>query len=103
MRYRMKLHAEEGQVYYFDGFKHIHDDPGFDIWKDTTTLFITVFEGEDKEAPVLGKGILKIRVNDFRKQMTTLESTGVNGRADKLKSQAKFVKLFSENIVDIYI
>jgi cholesterol oxidase len=103
MRYRMKLHAEEGQVYYFDGFKHIHDDPGFDIWKDTTTLFITVFDGEDKEAPVLGKGILKIRVNDFRKQMTTLESTGVNGRADKLKSQAKFVKLFSENIVDIYI
>lgn len=103
MRYRMKLHAEEGDIYYFNGFKHIHDDPGFDIWKDTTTLFITIHKGESEEAPVWGRGILKIRPNDFRKQMTTLETIGAKGKAEQLKYQAKFVKLFSENIVDIYI
>jgi cholesterol oxidase len=103
MRYRMKMNSEEEEVYYLDGFKKIHDDPGFDIWEDTTTLFITIHKGENKDAPVFGKGMLKIRPNDLRKQMTTLEATGVKGLANKLKYKAKFVKLFSENIVDIYI
>jgi cholesterol oxidase len=37
MGYRMQLTAEDGQRYFFDGFKMIHDDPGFDLWSDTTT------------------------------------------------------------------
>jgi cholesterol oxidase len=103
MRYRMKLRSEEGQSYYFEGHKKIHDDPGFDIWEDTTTLFITVHKGEDQSAPVLGKGILKIKPDDFRKQIGTVEVSGVSRNLDKLKYQGKFLKFFSENIVDVYI
>jgi len=103
MRYRMKLHAEEGKQYYFNGFKHIHDDPKFDVWEDTTTLFITVHDGANEHAPVLGKGILKIKADDFRKQMTTVEVTGVSRNKDKLKYQAKFLKFFAENIRNVYL
>ncbi|MCX7596249.1 MAG: GMC family oxidoreductase, partial [Fischerella sp.] len=61
MRYRMYMSAETGQIYYFEGFKQIHDHPGFDMWSDTTTLYITVYEGDSRNNPVLGKGILKIQ------------------------------------------
>lgn len=103
MRYRMKLRSEEGKSYYFEGYKTIHDDPGFDIWEDTTTLFITVYEGPNNEAPVWGKGMLKIKPDDFRKQIGTVKVTGVSRNVEKLKYQGKFLKFFSENIVDVYI
>ena len=50
----------------------IRDDKGFDMWKDTCTLYITVHEGNDETSPVLGKGILVIKTADFAKQMTTM-------------------------------
>ncbi|MFH5832695.1 GMC family oxidoreductase N-terminal domain-containing protein [Halalkalibaculum sp. DA384] len=103
MRYRMKLRSEEGETYYFEGHKTIHDDPGFDIWKDTTTLFITVYDGPDAEAPVWGKGMLRIKPDDFRKQIGTVQVTGVSRNIEKLKYQGKFLKFFSEHIVDVYL
>lgn len=103
MRYRMKLHAEEGEEYFFSGYKYLHDEPGFDVWQDTTTLFITVHDGGSEQAPVLGKGILTIKPDDFRKQITTVKVTGTDQTIDKLKYQGKFLKFFSENIADVYL
>ena len=54
MRYRMKLSSQDGDHYYFYGYKVIHDDPGIDVWSDTTTLYITVYEGKDDQGPVAG-------------------------------------------------
>jgi len=30
------------------------------VWHDTSTLYITIYDGEDDKAPVLGKGIMHI-------------------------------------------
>src|SRR5688500_12144760 len=75
MRYRMKLSSVEGREYFFDGFKLVHDDPGIDAWADTTTLYITVHDGESDAGEVVGKGILRIRPQDFARQMTTMQVT----------------------------
>jgi len=103
MRYRMKLNSEEGKEFYFNGYKLIRDDPGFDVWEDTTTLFITIHDGDTDMAPVLGKGILKIKPDDFRKQMTTMKVPGAKGFEDELKYRTLFLKFFAENIVDVYV
>lgn len=45
MCYSMYMTAEKGQIYYFEGFKKIHDDPGFDVWLTlplSTLLFMKV-------------------------------------------------------------
>jgi cholesterol oxidase len=103
MKYNMKLNSEEGESYYFEGYKVIHDDPGFDLWADTTTLFVTLYAGESPNAPVLGKGILRIKPDDFRKQIGTVKITGTDKKMDQLKYKSKFIKFFSENIVDVYL
>ena len=46
MLYSMPLVADDGRRFHLDGFKQIHDDDGLDLWSDTTTLFVTVHEGE---------------------------------------------------------
>ena len=48
MWYRMRLQSVDGRHFYFEGFKEIHDDPGFDAWSDTTTLYITIWSGEHR-------------------------------------------------------
>jgi cholesterol oxidase len=99
MRYRMKLTSPEGRVFAFEGFKLVHDDKGlFDPWTDTTTLFITVTEGEE----TAGKGILKIATADFVRQMRTMEVTGARGIRERLAGQARFARYFAGSMVDVY-
>lgn len=99
MRYRMKLTSAEGRVFSFDGFKLVHDDKGlFDPWTDTTTLFITVTEGEE----VVGKGILRIATKDFVHQLRTMEVTGARGLRQRLAGQARFARYFAGSMADVY-
>ncbi len=102
MRYRMRLSSEEGRVYYFEGFKVIRDDPGLDLWSDTTTLYITVHDGEDKNAAVLGKGMLIIRPTDFMKQMTTMKVLNAESATERLEYTTKFGALFAGALFDTY-
>ncbi|UII19336.1 GMC family oxidoreductase N-terminal domain-containing protein [Fulvivirga ligni] len=99
MLYTADLISSEGKKYKFKGFKDIHDDKGFDVWKDTTTLFIDVFEDE----AVIGKGKLKIEIMDFKKQLTTLRALHTNSTAEALKAQLTFGKFFAGNVYESYI
>ena len=84
------------------GLMIIHDDPGFDLWDDTTTLFITVYDGESDDSPVLGMGILKIEINDFRSQMTTMQANNASNVGQQLEAQARFGRFFAGQLWDTY-
>ncbi|MBI3797519.1 MAG: GMC family oxidoreductase, partial [Deltaproteobacteria bacterium] len=90
MCYRMQLVAEDGAHYFFEGFKLIHDDPGFDLWADTTTLYVTVHRGDSAVDPVVGKGILTIATKDFARQLTTIQVTNAANLTDRLKALGRF-------------
>jgi cholesterol oxidase len=103
MRYAATLTTEEGRAYSFEGFKRAHDDPGlFDPWTDTTTLFVTVRDGEGADAPIAGRGILRIATIDFAKQMRTMEVTGAPNRRSRLAAQARFGRYFAGSLLDVY-
>jgi cholesterol oxidase len=102
MQYKMKISSVEGKIYYFYGFKVIHDDPGVDSWSDTTTLYITVYEGENEQGRVLGKGILRIPIASFMRQMTTMQVTNAKGLAERWQAMLKFGRFFGGQLVDTY-
>jgi len=103
MRYHLHMTSEAGQSYYFEGFKQIHDDLGFDLWADTTTLYITVYAGDSSNSPILGKGILKIQPVDFIKQMTTFKVTNASSSAERLQAIDRFSRFFAGTLSEIYI
>jgi cholesterol oxidase len=103
MKYRMVMHSEEGKSFYFYGYKMVRDDKGFDMWKDTCTLFITVHETGDETSPVLGKGIIVIETADFVKQMTTMKVLHAGSEMEKLKIMTQFGKYFSGSLYEIYL
>jgi len=105
MRYRMKLRSTEGKPYFFYGFKVIHDDPEFDvweIWKDNTTLYITLYDGESQQSPILGQGILVIHRRDFLRLLKTVKVTNATSSKQKLEALARFGHFFVGVLSDIY-
>lgn len=102
MRYRMRLTDEAGRQYWFEGFKVINDARGFDAWSDTTTLYVTLHDGPDGSAPILGKGILHISPGDFLRQLTTMRATDASDRKEQIEATAKFGKFFAGTLFDVY-
>ncbi len=102
MRYRMRLSSAEGKTYFFDGYKLIHDDPGIDQWVDTTTLYITVYEGESDAGDPIGKGILRIRPMDFMRQMTTMQITNAPNAKARLAATGRYAAYFTGSLKDVY-
>ena len=85
MRYRLWFHDRAGMPLTMYGFKVVRDDPGLDVWSDTSTLYITIMKGhvppgengaDDGTGDVIGAGILRILAADFARQMTTFKGSG---------------------------
>jgi cholesterol oxidase len=102
MRYRMRLSSAEGKTYFFDGYKLIHDDAGIDQWADTTTLYITVYEGESDAGDPVGKGILRIKPQDFVRQMTTMQVTNAPDAKARLAATGRYAAYFTGSLRDVY-
>jgi cholesterol oxidase len=102
MRYAMTMTADNGATFYMYGFKQIHDDRRADMWNDTTTLFVTVYDGADDRAPVWGKGVLHILPQDFAVQMTTMQITNAANYWQRLEATARFGRFFAGTVYDTY-
>lgn len=81
MLYRLHLRDPGGNPLTLVGHKEVHDDPGLDVWSDTSTLYVRVLAGHvpedgDDGAAVLGAGVLVILTADFVRQLTTFRASG---------------------------
>ena len=77
MTYRLYFRDGEGKPVTLSGYKQVQDKPGFNVWKDTTTLFTNLFDGhiqhaQESAAPVKAAGIIHITPLDFAKELTTV-------------------------------
>ncbi|MCT9868930.1 GMC oxidoreductase [Paenarthrobacter aurescens] len=109
MLYRLWLRDPGGTPFTFTGHKLIHNEAGFDLWPDTTTLYATILRGHvppdagprDAGAAhegVVGAGILYIRPVDFAKQLTTFRAEGPSPAAGLVT----FAKLFGRELWQVY-
>lgn len=96
MEYRLGF-DHDGKSYYLVGKKHVHDDPGFDVWKDTTTLFTVVHEGSDESGAVVGAGVLSLGVVALTRMMSTMRPHGGG-----LEPMVKFGKVFLGSLWEAY-
>ncbi|MGH9023020.1 MAG: GMC family oxidoreductase, partial [Acidimicrobiia bacterium] len=104
MRYRLLFSDGDGAPLTLQGLKTIRDDPGFDVWSDTTTLYTRILEGHvppGADAEVRAAGILRIHMRDFLRQLTTFRAHGPTLAAEA-KAVAAFGRLFVGELWDIY-
>jgi cholesterol oxidase len=101
MTYRVKLTAGNGRTWFMEGYKRVRDDPGMDLWEDTTTLFITV-RTRDHAGPVLARGVLKIAPEDFLRQLTTMQAVNAATTGEELGALGRFGRFFAGTLFDTY-
>lgn len=102
MRYRARMTAQDGKTYLLDGFKRVPVHPFWYAWPDTTTLYLTVYEGESADNPVWGRGILRILPADFAREMTTLQILNAPTHTAALEGKARFLSFFAGTLLDAY-
>ncbi|WP_327413822.1 FAD-dependent oxidoreductase [Streptomyces sp. NBC_01233] len=103
MLYRLHLRDPGGNPLTLVGHKEVHDDPGIDVWRDTSTLYFRLLAGHvvpagDETAPVLGAGIVVILVDDFVRQLTTFRAVGPHPR----RALESFGRLFLGELWSVY-
>jgi hypothetical protein len=86
--------------YLLRGEKHIQDDPGFDVWKDMTTLYAELLDlssaGGDQPIAV---GILRIGPLSALRMLFTFRGAGVRGTAS---AALRFFLFASRELRDTY-
>ena len=102
IRYRTRLTADDGRTYFLDGEKHIHDDPGFDLLSDNTTLFVTLHEGENESGPILGRGIARIGTLDVLRLVRSLHVRNAPDGATRRAAFLRFARFYAGTIWDTY-
>jgi predicted patatin/cPLA2 family phospholipase len=115
MLYRLFFRDRGGQPLTLSGFKDIKDDPGMDLWHDTTTLFTRLLKGyvnageeevaqgdpQQYQQMVVASGIIIIQFFDFLQQLTTFRVEGPT-LSDRASAIARFGRLFMGKLWDVY-
>ena len=106
MLYRLYFADSVGNPLTLAGFKDVKDDPGFDSWSDTSTLYTRILRGHvppegDAAAEVAASGIINIYLQDFARQLTTFRAHGPS-KAAEAKALADFGRLFVGKLWDLY-
>jgi cholesterol oxidase len=91
MVYRAYFCAPSGETFYLRGLKIIKPGPPINAWPDTTTLYATIWRGDQ----VVGRGVLHIRPTDFLRQLTTFHVTNAPSFAKRLGALIDYVKFFA--------
>lgn len=106
MLYRLYFTDIAGHPLTLSGVKEVHDGPGFDVWSDTSTLYVTLLAGHvdaghDADARVVAAGVLRILKADFARQLTTFRTAGPDAAA-RAAGLAAFGRLFLGELWAVY-
>ena len=103
MLYRLMFENGRGEPLTMSGYKVIRDDPGFDVWRDTTTLHVRLLAGhvrtaEEAAAEVVGAGVLHISPFAFGQLLRSMQTGGPHG----LRTRTRFMERFLATLWDVY-
>jgi len=78
-RYHLLFRTTSGRLLTLSGVKFVDDDGVIHIWRDTTTLFTKIFEGdvargEEDRATTLAAGVLRLHFFAFFKMLVLVRS-----------------------------
>jgi hypothetical protein len=98
MRYELTLEDPAGRGYELTGFKLLENDPGYDSWSDSTTLFVEIRHA----AEAVAIGILRISPVAFLRELTTFCGTG-GSRGDRVRAVLRYQKYFAASMARTYL
>jgi uncharacterized protein (DUF362 family) len=106
MVYRVLFTTANGQRWCLCGRKHVRDDPGFDVLKDLTTLFVTLHAGDtpdDPTVPIVGAGQIFFHLTTAPKMLASLKATGTTKFTESIRAKVAFLSFVLGQVRDVYL
>jgi hypothetical protein len=101
MVYEMS-YQRDGKRYYFRGRKNVRIGSILGAWRETTTLYVTLHEG-DAGGPIIAAGILRLNLFDFLALMGTLRATGCERPSQRWRAVMRFAGFFAGELWRTYV
>lgn len=106
MRYHLHCLSQNGaRPYFLYGFKRVANLKAsflpLTIWRETTTLYVTVYAGETGQ--MVAAGIIHIHLADFIRQIGSFRSRGVGQLIDHLGNLWTFLHCFTQGLGSVYL
>jgi hypothetical protein len=89
--------------YYLHGLNDVHDGPGFDLWQDISTLYITLHQGQGRKTPVVGAGVLTLQLTELVRLASTFHATNCRSVAEQPRILGQFGRFFLGELWDAYV
>lgn len=106
MRYHLPFTTPGGEPFTFAGIKGVQNDPGCDLWADTSTLSTSIVRGHVpidaiEAAEIAATGVLHLHPLDFLRQLGTFSALAPTalGRSAVV---ARFGKFFLGSLWNVY-
>ncbi len=94
-----------GRRYYFEGFKITRGGPVRlyrGPWADTALMYFTLHDGATTAAPVLGTGIIRMRLPQFLRLVASTRTRGAPGPASATSATLRFWSWFTRQLYGVY-
>lgn len=95
-------YRRDGKPYYFQGRKHVRVGWPWRAWRETTTLYVTLHDG-DASGPVIGAGILRLNMFDLFALLGTLHATGCERPLQRWRAIGRFAAFFTRELWRTYV
>jgi predicted acylesterase/phospholipase RssA len=108
MTYRLPFRDASGHPLTFTCLKVVRNDPGFDLWDDTTRFHTRILTGhvdwdqlDDPAVQVVAAGTLRITLLQFTRSLLTYRHRGPS-RRKALVAHVRFIRAFLGKLWDVY-
>jgi predicted patatin/cPLA2 family phospholipase len=95
-------YRRDGKSYWFAGRKRVRVGWPWKAWHETTTLYVTLHEG-DAEGPIVAAGILRLDLFDLFALLGTFHATGCERPTQRWSAILKFAAFFMRELWRTYI
>jgi hypothetical protein len=95
-------YRRDGKSYYFRGRKHVQIGWPWRAWRGTTTLYVTLHEG-DGSGPTIAAGILRLNFFDLLALLGTLHATGCQRPGERWRAIGRFAAFFTRELWRTYV
>jgi cholesterol oxidase len=102
MRYDMRFRDSSGIRHRLTGYKDVHNDFVLDFWKDTTTLFATLYRENNGTEEEVGRGVLTIRLADLVPQVLSMRAINARHPGQHVSSLVRFGTFFTAKMLGEY-
>ncbi len=81
----------------------LHDDSGFDLWRDLSTSSVQLFAADGLvDSRLLGTGTLRLSLVGVKDWLKGIQATETQTLADEIKLIASFSKFFLGQLYEVY-